>query len=374
MTEALEAIRAQLQATRAQLQAASAYRPRRPLPVLIHEPERPAAVWMAPIASVSVDPARFQFRAATAEAGTCGRLKGCERFNPALAGALLVWRSEGQTHLIDGHHRLELARRSGVEAVAVLAIEARTDREARLTGAMANLAAGQAGAIELARLLRDDPSLKPWDLVAGYGIKRNTRPLTDAATLRALSPALFTDAAIGLIPLDHALALAAAPDPALQAQLWAQAQRRQWDPGQLLEAAELAQLGAHPQAVTGCLPGLEDLLREGNPRLDQLLAVRAAVRGQLRLERRAGAAVAVQRAAEALERTGAAAVDQARAREVKHEAQALLDRFAALAGCSGQLAGLLNRMAAEVADGQDLRRVVDRQMPEVRAVLSAELS
>jgi hypothetical protein len=103
------------------------------------------------------------------------------------------------------------------------------------------------------------------------------------------------------------------------------------------------------------------------------LAVRARVRQALRLEHRTARIVGNRQAAALLEHRAVAAVDLEQAQAVRAEAATLLEVFGALAGCSGPLAAELNRLAALVADGQDLTRVVEGQMQEIRAVLSAEL-
>lgn len=366
---ALQQLSAQLRATSARLHRAPAAAAQRTAGACS------GPVRMVPVDQIAVRSEVFQFRVADSATGTCGRLRAAPQWSQPLAGALLVWRDqEGQLNLVDGHHRLELAKRDGVPRVAVLEIEAADPAEAKLIGAVANVAAGQAEAPELARLLRALPELQPSQLSRLYGVPRNCKPLADAARLRALDAGLFGEVACGLIGLDQALALAGAADHQLQRQLWAQAQRRRWDAGQLSEAAALAQQGPAPQgAATGCLPGLQQLLEAANPHLDALLAIRAAVRAQLRLERRASGVVGHHRAAHALERTGAAAVDQQRALEVKAEAAALLDAFSALAGCSGELAELLHRLAAEVMNGAALAQVVEEGMDQVRRILALEL-
>lgn len=152
------------------------------------------------------------------------------------------------------------------------------------------------------------------------------------------------------------------------------ATQRGWDPAQTLEAVTLAQLAPQRREVpAGTIPGLEDLMEEVNGLLDEQLAVRAAIRRSLRVENRAVRVVGHHRSAAALERRGVAAVDMQQAAAVKAESGALLEAFAQLAGLSGPLAVLIAQLAAEVADGADPVRLVDREMGRIREVLSAEL-
>ena len=65
---------------------------------------------------LNVDPQRFQFRSAANAEGTEGRLKGVEKWNPDAAGRLMVWEDKAGKHwVVDGHHRLELAKKLKAE-------------------------------------------------------------------------------------------------------------------------------------------------------------------------------------------------------------------------------------------------------------------
>ncbi|NDC15603.1 MAG: hypothetical protein EBZ76_10675 [Synechococcaceae bacterium WB9_2_170] len=115
------------------------------------------AVRMVDPAALVVDPRRFQFRMSTINlSGTDGRLRDACRWNPALAGVLLVWAEPGgQLCLIDGHHRHRLAMANSVPLVAVLLVEAADAKAARVQGALSNVANGTAEAPDLAKLMRD---------------------------------------------------------------------------------------------------------------------------------------------------------------------------------------------------------------------------
>jgi hypothetical protein len=358
------------------------------MPVCIHRSERlitendgekggdPPVVRMVPPAEIRVDAARFQFRLSCAADGTTGRLEACPCYRIELSGALLVWidPSDGSgPWLIDGHHRRRLALEDGAPLVPVLLVDAPDAAAARTWGAMANVAAGNATATDLCRLLRDQ-ALDPRNLARTFGIQRNAKVVADARTLLELEPVLFSSACTGELPLDQALALAVATDHPLQLRLWCMATDRCWTPEQTLEAAHLAQLApASADAPSDCIPGLEALMREANTLLDQQLVVRATVRRLLRLENRAARVVGQHRAAAALERRNVATIDTQAAQEVKAESSALLQRFALLCGHSGPLAALLTQLSQAVADGGDPVRVVEAEMDEVRRVLSAEL-
>lgn len=356
--------------------------PRRPPPAPVRDCERAtpnpeqSRVRMVSPGEIQVDAARFQFRLSCAADGTCGRLAACPSFRLELAGALLVWDDpeDGNCYLIDGHHRMGLAVADGAPLVAVLAVTAETAADARVWGAMSNCANGTALATDLARLLQDHPDLDARNIGPSFGIQRNAKVLADARALLVLAPDLFTLACTGQMGPDHALALTTAGDDhAIQRHLWAMCTTRGWEAQQLVEAVALAQL-APRQATQGGIPGLGEALEEANPNLDAVLAVLAQIRLHLRIETRSLKMVSQRTAAAALERRGVVqGVDRAAARDARQDAEAVLALYGRVAGCCGPLAELVAQLAQQVADGADVRRLVESKMEEVRRVLSAEL-
>ena len=193
------------------------------------------------VEDIMVDPERFQFRvAAWASGGTDDRLSGCKIFNANLAGVLAVWRdrADGLVYLCDGHHRLKLARRDGVQHIAVQFLEAGSDIEARSWAALKNIAEGHATATDAARWLVDSGS----DAAAleAWGLSLRSALVGRALRLKSLPPALLTQACNGELPEDFALAIAQAGDPVAMADLWRLAQQKGWDLDQVAEAALMA--------------------------------------------------------------------------------------------------------------------------------------
>ncbi len=171
-------------------------------------------VAMLPAAAIQVDPGRFQFRVHPSPSGTTERLSGCAIFRQELAGALLIWRDpEGIDWLADGHHRLALARRCGVERLAVLYLVAANAAEARAQAAPANIAQSAAGHQEVARFLRAAGADRAQ--LAAWGISTRSPLLRDALPLVELEPSLFAKAVTGELELAAAIPLAACRPPPL---------------------------------------------------------------------------------------------------------------------------------------------------------------
>ncbi len=58
-------------------------------------------------------------------------------------------------YVVDGHHRLDLAKRGGVDSVNVYYIQSDTAKGARLKAAMTNMAQGRGTALDAAKVFRD---------------------------------------------------------------------------------------------------------------------------------------------------------------------------------------------------------------------------
>lgn len=104
-------------------------------------------------ADLKRDPSRFQYKMNTNPDGVTGQFKDV-KFNPELAGRLAVWQDpqSGETYVVNGHHRHELAERSGFDGgVSVYHMSAANEQEARAKGALMNIAGGNGTAVDAGR-------------------------------------------------------------------------------------------------------------------------------------------------------------------------------------------------------------------------------
>ena len=86
-------------------------------------------------------------------------------WDPLKGGVVGVWQdpADGETYIVDGHHRLDLANRLGVPELAAMHIKANTATEARGLGALSNISNGRGTSIDAAKIMRD-LSMTPADL------------------------------------------------------------------------------------------------------------------------------------------------------------------------------------------------------------------
>ena len=316
---------------------------------------------------VQIDPQRFQFRLFSHH----GDLRAVSRWNADLAGVVSVWQdpADQQVFVVDGHHRAGLARRLQVPTIAVRFLQAANDQEARMIGALVNIAHGNASAIDAAKLVRDG-GLTPAQ-IADHGLPRNGRVLREGLQLAALAPELFTATATGELPEDLALAIASVgPSHTLQRDLLRHAKQHRWSPAAVAEAAEIARFASITTTSNGALlPGLADWETSN---LGDLLAVRAQVRAQLKLEHRALGVAARRRSAAVLEAAGSL-IDCEAAADARAQVRVATDVFTQLAGQSGVISDLLQAMAVEVSSGRSAAEVVAEHLDLIRQAVAAEL-
>ncbi len=74
---------------------------------------RQAPTTRVPVDQIQVDPAEYQFRTEVNEQGVDSRLEGVEHWDDMRAGNLVLHeREDGRLFAADGHHRIDLARRT----------------------------------------------------------------------------------------------------------------------------------------------------------------------------------------------------------------------------------------------------------------------
>lgn len=145
---------------------------------------------------IGVDARRFQFKEGGDEQGITDRLQGIERWDPRLAGTVLVFRDQGgKDWIADGHQRMGLAKRLMDEGhppikMNAFVLDARngvSEGEARAIAAVKNIAEGTGTPVDAAKVMKaaketgvDLPPLPP----------RSTL-VRDGRALAELSPEAF---------------------------------------------------------------------------------------------------------------------------------------------------------------------------------------
>ena len=143
-----------------------------------------------------------------------GKLKDTEVYDQA-TGPLTVWEAkDGQRYVMNGHHRLELAKRTNTPDVAVKVfreVDGVSPEKARALGVLQNLRDGTGTALDAARVLQD-LGLSPSDLgKRGINLKQGVG--RDAVQLMSMDAATLDYVASRNIPEPVAAEVAAANLP-----------------------------------------------------------------------------------------------------------------------------------------------------------------
>jgi hypothetical protein len=114
-----------------------------------------------PVSAINVDAKRFQFKSNTSKTSgvdEANKLGG--NWDPRTAGNLYLWEDkDGKIFVVNGHHRLELAQRTGVENINAI-IDRESDgvtaEQARRNGVLINIRDGQGEVRDYASFVRSE--------------------------------------------------------------------------------------------------------------------------------------------------------------------------------------------------------------------------
>lgn len=323
--------------------------------------------------TIKADPSRFQFKGNTDEEHGAGpELKGIDKWNPDLAGVISVWRdpSDGVSYVVNGHHRLELAKRLGVDKINVRYIDAPDAQAARGTGAFINLAEGRGTATDVAKFMRDH-NVGP-DELKSQGVSLRGDLAKRGIALSRLAPDLFDQVTSGNLDEAHAAAIGSViDDPARQREAVSALRST----GKRLNVSEVTELARQVEAA-----GTETSTQEtlfGTEKVEKGLyvdraRVASAVKKKLAGDRRLFGFVAKEGRAEELARAGGTSIDVDAAKEIAGKSANAEELFDRLYTRSGPIADAVTEAARRVSRGEDIRSVVKDTYEGIRTAIEAE--
>ena len=143
-----------------------------------------------PVADIQVDPEAYQFRTNVNQDGVDSRLEGVEKWDDLRAGNLVLHeRLDGTLYAADGHHRINLARKleqPDVNALVLREADGVTVEDARIEAATANIAAGNASAIDAAKVFRNTDA-KPSEAINRFDLPRKSPVVRDGIDIAKLA-------------------------------------------------------------------------------------------------------------------------------------------------------------------------------------------
>lgn len=174
---------------------------------------------LIPVAEIGADGSLFQFKLDGDSKGVTGTLHTVKRWEPCFAGLLVIWqsksvRSDGFRYVVvDGHQRLDLAKRLKVETLRcclLREVDGWPVSRARAFGAAKNIAEGgeTTDAISVAKLIRGDAKVEEW-----FGAMPSGRKcFKDGSAIARVPASVFELILHHGIDVDYAAAIASTLD------------------------------------------------------------------------------------------------------------------------------------------------------------------
>lgn len=333
---------------------------------------RNATVRDLDVSKIDFDPKRFQYKLAHAEGtGSVGSLAGVKKWDPELGGVVQVWRDpgDGKTYVVNGHNRLDLAKRMNAGKISVRYVQAGSASEARAKGAITNIAEGRGTAIDAAKFFRDEKMTRA-DL-EGRGVPMREKIATDGTALAALEPTAFRRVVDGDLPVERAAIVGGAglSEPQQRA-VFALADKRRGEINNkvLRELVTEVKQSSSSQKGGGGLFG-DDPVEESNAL--HRAALKSHVKERLGREKRVFGTVAKSTNATALARANNV-IDADASGKVSREAAENLATFDLLAARKSEVSALIAEGERRLAAGEKAKDVYDSIYKRVPAAVRAD--
>ena len=325
----------------------------------------PAHIGPMEVADLNLDPRRFQYKLNTGEGGVTDLLRG-QVWNPQLAGAVSVWRdpADGKVYVVNGHHRVKLAKENGIARINVEMLDEPDAAHARSTGALQNIAKGRGTELDAAKFFRDT-GWTAKDLV-DRGVSLKERTAADGMALSRLSEPIFDRVVSGQMRMGRALALArAAETPEAQEALLGLI-RRQEMKGKRVTDDTVEELGRMVRGAQEHAETQQTLFGEQEMRRNlafEKAEISAYIREEIGREKRLFGSVATRARAEALGTQGNV-IEPERNAEVARSAAQAQELYDRLSTRTGTVDDVLNTAAKELAEGKENPNAIKQQAYE----------
>ena len=331
-------------------------------------------------ADVAVDAQRFQFKDnVNAEGQQKGNsLDGVEKWNTDAEGVIQTWADpmDGKTYVVNGHNRLAKAKELGIPTLQTQPLLAQTAEQARMQGAISNIADGKGTAFDAAKIIREKGIQDAAGLdAAGIPLKQGQGEKSlgvQGLALSKLPGDLFQQAVDGALPMGRALALGGSGlDPADMIRVAGLGAKKDISERGFAELVQMASSAPKvADADQGGLPGMETWLQDSSvlEKAELSAKVRAELIGNKNLMGRVGKSKSVQVLAD----KGGTQVNQSQVASAADIAKAVLDEFDRdkyLAGTS--ISELLNQGAADIAAGAKPAAIAKRILQQLEMAAEA---
>lgn len=333
--------------------------------------------------SIAVDPKRFQYKiiGELTKTGSVGSLGGVRKWDENLAGIIQVWEDPAnkQVYVVNGHNRLDLAKKLGAEQVTIRYLQANSAKEARGIGALTNIAEGKGTALDAAKFFRDS-GLNKDDLDA-KGIPMRESIANNGLALANLSESLFNRVMLGTLPESRAIAISKVVNKLPPSE---KAHQDQEELLKLIEDREkkgknitnevveelalLLQNAPTQEEEQGGLFGLLGFTPKTKSLAIERATLQAGIKKRLSQEAKLFGTVGKSKAAKQLEKAGNQ-INIEESSQVSTIATKALQAFSEEVKLSGSVGNLLNDAAQKLASGNLSKKEEDKLYDEILAKL-----
>ena len=352
--------------------------PEEPMPVEMPKtPEAKAALRVVEMdpAEITADPERFQFKTTGQNAAGVGtELKKVSVWNEEHAGVLLTWKDpeNGKTYIINGHHRLDLAKRLGVKSVDVRYAKAQTAKGAKAAGALANIAENRGTPYDVAVFLREHGIDAAAMETTGNSLESPVG--AQGLALAGLSDDIFKKYERGDLPMTQAIAIGEGlPNHADQKALVEQIDKskRKISGETLKELIRQAKEAPRVKGVEHTLFG--DFETEENTALEKA-ELSAHIKERLGKDRRLFGFVSRGDRAEAL-KAGGNVIDAEKSGGIARSAAEMEGVYTILSNMTGPISTALNESAVKLKQNPKNRKEIQESLyGKIKSGIASELS
>lgn len=316
---------------------------------------------------LKADPERFQYKLNTNATGVTDQFKETKVWNKELAGVVQVWKdpANGQTYVVNGHHRYELASRLGVKNLNVQYIQAASAAEARQKGALTNIAEGRGTSLDAGKFLRDLKTDNPEAIFQQRGISLSEKTASEGLALRNLAAPIWSKVVNEQTPLSRAVAIGKSKlREEDQIQLFNKAEKGQWTSGKTLEFGKELKRAPLVKTSSDNLFGDEEFINVA----EQRAALADRFQTRMKTDANLFGKVGRSRNAGRLEQVGSNRIDVTSSQEQAKQAQNAVDMFN-IERNYGLVSRTLDKYATGIAGGQKL----DKVYPQFERQVSKQL-
>jgi ParB-like chromosome segregation protein Spo0J len=342
------------QATRENLPAPEAKPPGKPEAKTVAVSRlNPGEVGVVDTKELKTDPSRFQYKRQVNEEGVSNALKDQKRYDPTKGGVLLVWEdpADKKTYVVNGHHRYELANRTGYPSQVVMKIRASSAAEARAIGAEVNISEGHGTGTDAARFFKA-AGIRTAEDAAARDLPLGQAKVQDGLALARLDDSILDKIESGQMTEQRGVAIGTSTaDPAQQEAILKLIEKEEGKGRKITNdsIAELARFVTNSGNKTIEQGGLFGANMEIHSLALDKADISAYVKQQIAKEKRAFGAVASQKRAQQLGTVQGQSIKAAENARIAEQAAMALEAYNKLSSVRGPVNDILEKAARDLS-------------------------